>query len=100
MTGEFITDIAGDYRFSADLSPFYQTRYFNSAGTDDPNFLIPGRLRLDGKLTLENTREHWAIDILGKNLTNNVIPVAYTTSVIVGGKEEPVNVSVQGRYKW
>ena len=99
-TAEFITNTAGDYRFSADLSPFYQTHYFNSAGTDDPQLSDPRRLRLDGKLTLENTREHWAIDILGKNLTNNVIPVAYTTSVIVGGKEEPVNVSIQGRYKW
>ncbi len=100
--------VSADYRFklpsdfvlTADLSPFLQSSYFNSNGTDDPNFLIKGNVRLDGRLTLDSPSRRWAVDLIGKNLTNADIPVTFGTNDVRGGKEEPFNVAIQGRYRW
>ncbi len=100
VNAEFRHDIGIGYRLTADLGPFFQSSYYNSAGTDDPTFLIGSNVRLDGKLTFESLGRRWAIDLIGKNLTNEVIPVSYGTNNVSGGKEEPRNVAVQLRYKW
>ena len=99
-TAEYTIPFHSGYQFIASLSPIAQTSYFNSAGTDDPNFYLPGSIRLDGKLTFENTNQRWALDLIGKNLTNAVIPLTYGTNNVQGGKQEPINVAVQVRYKW
>ncbi|HEY3812595.1 MAG TPA: TonB-dependent receptor [Caulobacteraceae bacterium] len=100
VTAEYHTELPGEYRLSAELTPFYQSSYYNSAGTDDPNFVIPGKTRLDGRITLDSPGRRWAVDLIGNNITNAVIPVSYGTNNTLGGKEEPVNVSLQLRFKW
>jgi hypothetical protein len=84
----------------SDLSPFFQSQYFNSNGTDDPNDLIKASIRLDAKLTLEQTSQNWAIDLIGKNLTDRVIVVLPSSNEVPGGKQEPRTVAIQGRYKF
>lgn len=100
VNAEYKQDIGSDYQLTVDMGPFFQTKYYNSAGTDDPNFVIGGSVRLDGKISLESVNGRWAIDLIGKNLTNRVIPVSYGTDNTLGGKQEPRNVAVQLRYKW
>lgn len=100
INAEYKESIGDNHRLLADIGPFFQTKYYNSAGTDDPYFLIKGNVRLDGKLTFESTKGRWAVDLIGKNLTNAVIPVSYGTNDALGGKEEPRNIAVQFRYTW
>ena len=100
VTAEYHTELPGGYRLAAQLTPFYQSSYYNSAGTDDTNFILPGKTRLDGRVTLDSPDRRWAVDLIGNNITNAVIPVSYGTNNTLGGKEEPVNVSLQVRYKW
>ncbi len=98
IRGEYTVDLPRGFRVSANVTPFLESSYYNSNGTDDPLTLIKGHLRLDGTLTLESTSQHWAVDLIGKNLTNAVIPIALNNQF--GGKEEPLNVAIQGRYRW
>ncbi len=100
ISGEYRAELGGGFRLIAELSPIMQTSYFASAGSDDPNLKIPGSLRLDGKITLERPSQHWAVDLIGKNLTDAVIPLTYGTNNLQGGKQEPLNISGQFRYRW
>jgi len=100
INAEYRQNLGKGYKLSAAFGPFFQTKYYNSAGTDDSNFLIAGNVRLDGKITFESLNGRWAVDVIGKNLANAVIPVSYGTNDAPGGKEEPRNVAVQLRYTW
>jgi outer membrane receptor protein involved in Fe transport len=100
VTAEYRANLAANYRLISDLSPFFQSQYFNSNGTDDPNDLIKASIRLDAKLTLEQTSQNWAIDLIGKNLTDRVIVVLPSSNEVPGGKQEPRTVAIQGRYKF
>jgi hypothetical protein len=100
LTAEYATTIFDDYRLTADLTPIFNSSYFNSNGTDDPQLLIKSSMRWDGQLTLAQLSKHWAIDIIGKNLTNRVIVVEPDQNEIPGAKQEPRNVALQFRYKW
>jgi iron complex outermembrane receptor protein len=95
--------IAGGYRFTTLLSPYFSSSYNKDpqldaiglgylAGTD-------GYIRLDGKLTLQTPDGRWALDLIGKNLTSRVI-VTSLTSFPTATKEEPRNVALQARFKW
>ena len=100
FSAEYRFHLPRGFLLSADVSPFFQTSYFNSNGTDDPNFLIKGHVRLDGKLTLDSPGRRWALDLIGKNLTDANIPVFFGTNNLPGGKEEPINIAGQLRYRW
>jgi hypothetical protein len=52
--------------------------------------------RLDGRLTFESPGGRWAIDLIGKNLTDRIIVVL--PGIPTAAKEEPRNGAVQFRY--
>ena len=98
LSADYMVNLPGDFRLTAEVTPIFESPYFNSNGSDDPVMLIKSSLRWDGRITLEQPDKRWAIDLIGKNITNRVIAVAQNASI--GGKEEPVNVSLQLRYHW
>jgi outer membrane receptor protein involved in Fe transport len=100
VTAEYRAPVMGGYKLTGSLTPIFTSSYYNSNGTDDPLFRIPGSVRLDGKLTLDNPTERWAVDLIGRNLTDKVIPLSIGSNTTQGGKEEPRNVAVQFRYRW
>ena len=100
VTAEYRAHLPAGYELTGSLSPIFTSSYFNSAGTDDPLFLIPSSVRLDGKLTLNMPGQNWAVDLIGKNLTNQVIPLSIGGKTSQGGKEEPFNIAAQLRYRW
>jgi hypothetical protein len=60
---------------------------------------------LDARLGLETPNGRWALDLIGKNLTNrNVLSFAQAMPLSLGSvaiqKEEPRNVAVQVRFQW
>lgn len=94
---EYTARLADDRRLVASLMPIYQSKYFNSDATNEPLYRIPGKLRLDAKITLE-TDHGWAIDVIGKNITDEIIPIAQNERL--GAKQAPRTVSFQFRYAW
>ena len=99
VNAEYSLLFPGDYKFTAHLSPYFSSGQFLGGGTDDPLLYIGGYVRLDARLTLQKPDSRWAVDLIGKNLTDRVIPT-YLAGVGPGMKEEPRNVAVQFRYRW
>jgi len=54
-------------------------------------------MRLDGRLSLEQPGGRWALDLIGKNLTDRIIA---DFSYSGASKEQPRNVAVQFRVKF
>jgi hypothetical protein len=92
--------ITSAYSLSVKLSPYFTTSYNNDpqlqalglgylAGTG-------GYVRLDGGLTFAAAGNRWAVDVIGKNLTNHLI-VDNGMSFPIASKEEPRNIAVQVR---
>ena len=98
LNAAFVTPLFRDYQFRAEMTPFYSSAYFNGVGSD-----LLGRqrayARLDGRLTFERVGGRWAIDIIGKNLTDHII-MAGGGSPTASSKQEPINVAAQLRLKW
>lgn len=102
VVASYSVSLPGDYRFGAELMPYLTAGYQGSGGdTNDPLFHIAGYTRLDARLTFEKDGGRWAIDVIGKNLTDHVIatnpgsPFFYLAS-----KEMPRNVAAQFRFHW
>jgi len=106
VTASYSALLPGDFKFTTQVSP-----YFTSSYTKDPQFDAlgigylagtSGYVRVDGRLTLE--RDRWALDLIGKNLTDRVIisptgggpnAINYTTAA----KEGRRSVAIQFRYR-
>ncbi len=103
ISASFAQPIGDRLRLTAELDPFLSSSYI----------LLPGEapstqksyVRLDAKVTLATVGSRWALDLIGKNLTNRTILVfasAYPTSLgsYLFAKEETRNIAVQLRYKF
>jgi hypothetical protein len=55
-------------------------------------------MRLDARMSFEREGGPWAIDLIGKNLTDHTILVFNTPGF--SSKEQPRNVAVQFRYRY
>ena len=91
--------LPGDYKFSTSVSPYFTSSYNDS----DPFARQAGYVRLDGRLTIEKPDGRWAVDLIGKNLTDRQILI--TDSVYGDGygllaKQESRHIAVQARFKW
>lgn len=88
--------IGSDVDLVTELSSFFTTSY-----NPDPDGLFPsvsGYVRLDGRISIESTDGQWAVDLIGKNLTNRIIVTDYVPDQAV--REPPRNAAVQFRYHW
>ena len=103
LTASYSTPIQSAYKFTVQLNPYFTTSYGNDpqlqaiglgylAGTG-------GYVRLDGGLTFAASNNRWAVDLIGKNLTNRVI-IDNGMSFPNASKEEPRNIALQVRYHY
>jgi hypothetical protein len=95
----------GNSLLTTALTAIYSSSYFTNAGLDDPILAQASYLRLDGRLTLETPDRHWAVDLIGRNLTDrNIVTFALPWPNSLGSaviaKEPPRNVAVQVRFLW
>ncbi|HSZ07549.1 MAG TPA: TonB-dependent receptor [Steroidobacteraceae bacterium] len=98
VAGAYSIMMPANYRLTAELSAYFSSSYYLHE-TDEPEFFQGGYVRLDGRLSLETPDRHWAIDLIGKNLTDRVI-IASIGSPVSAVKEEPANVAIQVRYHY
>jgi iron complex outermembrane recepter protein len=103
VTASYSIPLPRDYKFTTQLSPYFTTGYFLSGDqgeTDDPLEHVGGYARLDGRMTLGSPDGRFALDLIGKNLTNRVILTALQQGIYQASKEQPRNVAVQFRYRY
>jgi len=86
------------------VTGIYSGGYFVAAN-DDPETHQAKYLRVDAGLTLESPASRWAVDIVGKNLTDRKIleykvPLPLSNGTFVSTKAEPWNVAAQLRYRF
>jgi len=103
VTARLTLPLAQDRHFVAELSPYFSSSYYLLASEDVPAGQQAGYVRLDGRLSLEGP--HWALDLIGKNLTNREILVFSTIAPTSTGsyylaKDAGANVALQARYRW
>jgi len=102
VTGRLTFALPRDYQFTAELSPFFTSSYYLLASEDAAGEQA-GYLRLDARLSLESPDGHWAIDLIGKNLTNRqVLDFATIAPTATGSyylaKDAGANVAIQASY--
>jgi outer membrane receptor protein involved in Fe transport len=100
VTADYVAVFGDGYQLTVDLAPYASSRYYSYSLYPDsgvPGLGNPGYLRLDGRLSLEKEGGSWAVDIIGKNLTDHTILVFNTPGF--SSKEQPRNVAIQLRYK-
>jgi outer membrane receptor protein involved in Fe transport len=97
---DFTPVLPGGYRVTAELSPYATSRYYVGGGIGaDPFSEVHAYARLDARVTFETADDHWALDVIGKNLTNRDIPLHFP-ALDIESKEQPRNVAAQIRYRW
>ena len=100
LNAAYTTTLFGHYRLGAELTPYYSASYFLQGGaSDDPFAHQRAYVRLDARVTFESIPGHWAIDIIGKNLTDRVI-LGQEGNPTTDTKQEPISVAAQFRYTW
>ena len=106
LTASYSTFILNGYQLTGEVSPYFTSGYFLSGnGTDDSLEKQRSYTRWDARITLESPDSHWAVDLIGKNLSNETIltqisGLPASIGSFVASTEMPRNVSVQVRYRW
>jgi iron complex outermembrane receptor protein len=109
LTASYIANLPREYRLTASASGIYSSSYYYANnGTDDDLLKQGGYGRLDSQLTLESRDRRWALDLIGKNLTDRIIveggtggtslPTSLGSTLL--RKEQPRNFALQVRYHW
>ena len=90
--------LGSDYRLTTQLSPYFSSSYYLH-DSDDPFFEQGSYIRLDARLSLEKPDSRWAVDLIGRNLTDRNI-LAALGSFYTASKQQPRTVAVQARFSW
>jgi outer membrane receptor protein involved in Fe transport len=101
VNGSYTLRLPGDYRLTTDLSAYYSDDFAYNI-FDELDF---GYTRYDGRLTFEPPGDHWAFDLIGKNLSDEVIPTVFAGQPATRGsqtiqKQQPRNFALQVRYQF
>jgi iron complex outermembrane receptor protein len=104
LTGSHRALLPDNFALTTELMAYGSSRYFLD-GTDDPTVAQSSYVRLDGRLSLEKSDGRWAVDLIGKNLTDrDVLSFAQAMPLSLGSvavqKEQPRNVAIQFRYHY
>ena len=99
VTANYSIPLPGGYEFATELSPYFTSAYNTNNG--DPFYEVRAYGRLDGRLSFEAPGGRWALDLIGKNLTDRTIVAGQYPSnfnMYLLRKEQPRNVALQFRY--
>ena len=94
----------GHCRLTTNVAGIASSSYFLT-GNDDPTVEQGAYVRLDGRISLGSLDEQWAVDVIGKNLTNREILTFGVNWPTAPGStwlqtEETRGVAVQARARW
>jgi outer membrane receptor protein involved in Fe transport len=98
VTASYTVPLPGGYRFATELSPYFTSSYWGGTGPDDVIPKTASYIRLDARVGLESPDRRWAVDLIGKNLTDRIIVTNAQQTIYELTKEQPRNVALQFRY--
>jgi outer membrane receptor protein involved in Fe transport len=103
VNATYSKSLPGDYKFTSELSPYFSSSYYRDPFAQWRG----GYVRLDARLSLEKSDGRWALDLIGRNLTDRIIVVGgsvdgtgTTATIVQISKETPRNVAIQARFRW
>ena len=99
VNAAFSAVLPGQYKLTTELSPYFTSGYHVIFLIDKDFFWQGDYVRLDGRVTLDSPDGRWAVDLIGKNLTDRVIITAFG-SPYQASKQQPRNVAAQFRYRF
>jgi iron complex outermembrane receptor protein len=95
VNARYSVALSDAYRLITELSPYFSSRY----NEQDPYVVgTAGYMRLDARVGLETSDHRWAVELIGKNLTDRVI--VDVGDLYEPSKEQPRNVAIQARFHW
>ena len=102
LTESYTFPFSSRYQLTSSLTGIFSSSYYLT-GNDDPTVQERPYARLDARLTFEAPDHHWAVDLIGKNLTDaNILTFGIQWPTALGStwlqKQEPLNVAVQVRF--
>jgi iron complex outermembrane recepter protein len=106
LAGDYTAHLPGDYQLVAEVSETASSHYFLTGnGNDDPLQTQGMYAKTDARLSFESPGGRWAIDLIGKNLTDrSILLFAANQPTALGSllvqKETPRNAAIQFRYHW
>jgi iron complex outermembrane receptor protein len=101
--------LPGGYHLIPEADVNGTTNYFYAlSGTDDPELVQTGYIRLDGRISFVSPKENWGVDVILKNLTDKAIvaggaggtPLPLSNGSTLLELDQPRNVAVQAHYQW
>lgn len=98
LLARYTAPLSDNYAATFEVTPFFTTKFFTSSATNDPLSEVPGYLYLDARITLAAIGRSWAVDLIGKNLTDRIIPIRNQNGF--GQKREPRTGAIQLRYSF
>jgi outer membrane receptor protein involved in Fe transport len=101
LTGAYTVALPRDLRFTGELSSYVSSDYYQNVFDEFTGAYV----RLDTRLSLETADGRWALDVIGKNLTDKQIYVfgggqANSPGSNIYQFEHPRNFAMQVRYHW
>jgi outer membrane receptor protein involved in Fe transport len=104
LRASYILRLPGNLRLTSSAAGIASSSFYLT-GNDDPAVEQQGYVRLDASMTLGGEDGRWALDLIGRNLTNrDILTFGINWPTSPGGtwlqKEEPRNAAVQARLSW
>jgi outer membrane receptor protein involved in Fe transport len=104
LTGSYTETLPDDYQFTGEVTAYYTDSYYMD-GSDDSTVRQTAFTRVDARLTLLWPDGRWALDVLGKNLTDRTVysfsqAMPLSLGSVAVEREEPRNFAFQVRYQW
>jgi iron complex outermembrane receptor protein len=94
----YTAQLSQNYAATFEVTPFFTTDFFTSNATNDPLSEVSGYVYVDARITLAAIGRNWGVDLIGKNLTDKIIPIRNQNSF--GQKREPRTGAIQFRYSF
>jgi iron complex outermembrane recepter protein len=101
--------LPGGYHLIPEADVNGTAHYFYAlSGTDDPELVQAGYIRLDGRLSFVSPKANWGVDVILKNLTDKAIvaggaggtPLPVSNGSTLLELDQPRNVAIQAHFQW
>ncbi len=75
LVARYTAQLSQNYAATFEDDTVYRHRLLTSNATNDPLSEVPGYVYVDARITLAAIGRNWGVDLIGKNLTDKIIPI-------------------------
>lgn len=108
VTGTFSTELSGSWNLTAAVTSIFSSSFYLGNGAPNDLLVQDSYVRWDGRLGVETADGAWAVDLIGKNLTdrrlygggNQATGQPTSSGSLLVQPEQPRNLAIQVRHKF